>query len=620
MPNGTGKTTTLAMIRMTLAGSGSTVSSTEVKELAAPDNRGDTGEFLVHLRVDGAPITFMTLLDFEEGMAIHRTSSPKLGGVRDGWHPSTDLQPFLSPGFVSLYVFDGELAVQLMKKDGKYADQAINTLSQLYLFNLMQDGLDTYWEHRAITSKGGSRATKVTTMHKKMKSAVEYKNRLIEDKKEHEKELEAKQSYLKSTEKQIEEAYESNRKLAEERNNLLAKESQQQDAIQQTLSTIMTEMRDPLALGDYAVNALLDLQSNFERLKLPQTATSQFFRELSEAESCICGRPMTEEAKRTVLDMAEAYMAPDEQGVVNAIKASLANLSETPEERYRRQKSNFESLSTQKSDLTITRNNLKRLSKQLLEGGLDTSIEEKESRAEDLKEQIVKIQHEIAQYDRQDPYNTWNHTRSLSKVNQEIKRLEDEIARVTQTEALRERVQIVRGILTRAEDLSREKIKDQVLITANDRLASVLRDSPLRIHSIENSIKLENQTGASVGQTLSIGYVFLLSLLEHGANSFPLVVDSPAGPLDIPRRHEIGALIPRIADQFVAFVISPEREGFVPALEKASDAQIDYLTAYRKSMSQEVPKLSSLDVAISSNNGTVVRGRDFFMAFHAEED
>ena len=47
---------------------------------------------------------------------------------------------------------------------------------------------------------------------------------------------------------------------------------------------------------------------------------------------------------------------------------------------------------------------------------------------------------------------------------------------------------------------------------------------------------------------------------------FPLVVDSPAGPIDEGVRRRIGRLLPELCTQFVGFTINTERAGFVDAL------------------------------------------------------
>ncbi len=150
----------------------------------------------------------------------------------------------------------------------------------------------------------------------------------------------------------------------------------------------------------------------------------------------------------------------------------------------------------------------------------------------------------------------------------------------------------------------------------NDLLLKVLGNDPLQIASIGRSLMLKSQKGASVGQTLSVGYTFLMSLLKRGSNSFPLIVDSPCGSLGGGRREAIGELIPRLCDQFVTFVIDKERDDFLPALEKNCNGSIKYFTAFRNS-----PQTARLQQGLPATGVTrnpsaiVVEDRDFFVTF-----
>jgi len=139
----------------------------------------------------------------------------------------------------------------------------------------------------------------------------------------------------------------------------------------------------------------------------------------------------------------------------------------------------------------------------------------------------------------------------------------------------------VQAILKEATARARAQIKAELIEECNKRLAIILANDPLRIERIDRSIRLEDQDGASVGQILSVGYTFLMSVLRRGNNDFPLIVDSPAGPIDQGVRRRIGRLIPDLCSQFVGFTINTEREGFVPALEKTAK-RLRLLTVFRQ--------------------------------------
>jgi DNA sulfur modification protein DndD len=146
---------------------------------------------------------------------------------------------------------------------------------------------------------------------------------------------------------------------------------------------------------------------------------------------------------------------------------------------------------------------------------------------------------------------------------------------------LHNQTKLIKKLAVEARNLARDNIRARVLVDCNERLRRVLSQDPIQLEGIGDSLHLAHQTGASVGQTLAVGYTFLMSVLPRGQNQFPLIVDSPANPLDAGRRRAIGNFIPQLCNQFVGFTISTERLGFVTALE-ATKTPIKYLTLFRK--------------------------------------
>ena len=190
---------------------------------------------------------------------------------------------------------------------------------------------------------------------------------------------------------------------------------------------------------------------------------------------------------------------------------------------------------------------------------------------------------------------------------------------MTRSINLKNRTGILQEILSNAESLAREAIRNELLNHTNERLEVVLANDPLRVERIDQSLHLANQSGASAGQKLSVGYTFLMSALSRGNNDFPLIVDSPAGPIDEGVRRSIGGLIPELCTQFVGFTINTERPGFVQALEKASDDCL-FLTMFRrtdgtKRLEQGLPAQG----VTQTETATLVRDRDFFMRFDVTE-
>ena len=140
----------------------------------------------------------------------------------------------------------------------------------------------------------------------------------------------------------------------------------------------------------------------------------------------------------------------------------------------------------------------------------------------------------------------------------------------------------------------------------------------IRIREIKQSLILDGQEGGSVGETLSIGYAFLSTLFNRTDHQLPFVVDSPAGPIDLEVRPKVAQLVPKLSNQFIAFVISAERPGFLPALrETVADNDIQYITIFRKDTPFDK---TAEDGVEESDDGYIVSSYGFFNKFHIESE
>ena len=98
------------------------------------------------------------------------------------------------------------------------------------------------------------------------------------------------------------------------------------------------------------------------------------------------------------------------------------------------------------------------------------------------------------------------------------------------------------------------------------------------------------------------------------------MVDSPAGSIDLRVREQVAQLVPKLSPQFVAFVISAEREGFLDALENSVDSKIQYVTLFRSAVENAGITVDRSDELVESNDGKIVFGRHFFRGFHIDTE
>jgi DNA sulfur modification protein DndD len=142
-----------------------------------------------------------------------------------------------------------------------------------------------------------------------------------------------------------------------------------------------------------------------------------------------------------------------------------------------------------------------------------------------------------------------------------------------------------------------------------------LPDNNLEVESIRGHLKLKGKEKGSVGENLSVAYGFLSTLFNRTNHSLPFIVDSPAGALDLPVRENIGQTIPKLTKQFVTFVISSERQKFIDdGLQRVTE-DIQYITIFRKRISDYLSSAEKYEHTTISDDGVMVDSKEFFEHF-----
>jgi len=615
MPNGTGKTTTLQLLRLTLTGKANTWTPTQIRELRRPGTSNNTGKFRVTLLVNGKPLTFELLLDFEAGSALYRTTTPNSGGLKNRWDPPASMLQFLTPEFLNLFIFDGEFADDLLDQGTQRADEAIGALCQLDLLNSVAGTVEAEWK-RATSQGGPKSATGLGKLNADRDELILLLDKTKKARETTERKVKAGSAKMVELKKKIADKVGSVEETKTQHAEAQLAQQKADSAARSASGSVMGKMRMPLALNPRFAEQLVLLKDNLDELRLPETSSAQFFEDLVKDVECICGRPMTEAAAKEITKRAKGYLDYDESATINALKSDITRFMSPSGEDSRQIQ-----LKTALSELVVVKRQqreanqtLNVLTKKLIDAG-DAELEAWKGELDKLVIDLENWKQALQDIDALSEEESGGRITPLKVVQKRLDDVTNKIADVSKTVDLRNRTDVLHAILSRVEDLSREAIRADLLSATNERLEIVLADDPLRVDRIDQSLHLANQSGASAGQKLSVGYTFLMSALSRGNNDFPLIVDSPAGPIDEGVRRNIGRLIPELCTQFVGFTINTERPGFVQALEKASDDCL-FLTMFRrtdgtKRLEQNLPAQG----VTQTESATLVRDRDYFMMF-----
>ena len=194
----------------------------------------------------------------------------------------------------------------------------------------------------------------------------------------------------------------------------------------------------------------------------------------------------------------------------------------------------------------------------------DPTLEKVDREIKEFKQSVNEIEDQLSQFestvDNLPDKDTWG----ISVLEHRLKKAKDQLAEVTDTLAIKAKGDLIRKILDHAHQSSKRGISEDLCKEANGRIEQLMPYNRIRIREIKQSLILDGQEGGSVGETLSIGYAFLSTLFNRTEHRLPFVVDSPAGPIDLEVRANVAQLVPKLSNQFIAFVISAERPGFLP--------------------------------------------------------
>lgn len=179
MPNGTGKTTTLKLIRAMLTEPGASGwREKEVRSFRPTFKDVPKGKFSLKVMFDEDIYYYILHLDYESGEARYETSRvSRSGGIEEGHILPLALRGILNEDFVNRFIFDGEQAQKTLDTGSEEAERAILYLYQLDKMDNLCNRID-----KLITIKqedGNSRITARSVSIYKTKAEKKKKNMRI---------------------------------------------------------------------------------------------------------------------------------------------------------------------------------------------------------------------------------------------------------------------------------------------------------------------------------------------------------------------------------------------------------------------------------------------------------
>lgn len=581
MANGTGKTTTMTLIKGLLDGSAKNWLVDYVKSFAPTTTTGDKGEFSITVKFDEKQYKYFLSLDYVNGIAKIETQAPPKGR-ETGLLLPTAIKGIFTPEFVSRFVFDGEQAKKSMDRTSNEADETIRYLYRLdELDEILAMNMNILTEIQ--NAEGGSTGTRGSL------SNLRSRQKKVRD---HIASLEKKQKQLNGDiarfsqekiekEKQRQELDKNYEALNKEKNEVIAEQEKNHGNIDVKITEIVSLVKTPYLVSEGLCNRMYEFGDAMKKLKLPKSSSKDFFTELAYAEKCVCDRCIGEKERDAILKNAERYLGSDHQAVLNNIKSVL--MGSTYDERL---VAAFEELGKLQEQKTRLNARFADVEDKLIKAG-GPQAEQLQSEIEVLIGQISSAQTQLEIIESKDEDDeTLTEENNLHKARRADAEYEAKIASTTKTNAALRKKNVVQDLVNEIKTQATAALKEEIIKKANDKISRVIKDDYIEIESIDGYIKLKDREGASDGQTLSIGYCFLGTLFEEAELEFPFVIDSPTGKMDFDKRQAVADIIPVVFNQMIAFVQSAEVKCFADRFYKNTDTQ--YLTIVASKDTEEI--------------------------------
>ena len=581
MANGTGKTTTMTLIKGLLDGSAKNWPVDYVKSFAPTTTTGDKGELSITVKFDEKQYKYFLSLDYVNGIAKIETQAPPKGR-ETGLLLPTAIKGIFTPEFVSRFVFDGEQAKKSMDRTSNEADETIRYLYRLdELDEILAMNMNILTEIQ--NAEGGSTGTRGSL------SNLRSRQKKVRD---HIASLEKKQKQLNGDiarfsqekiekEKQRQELDKNYEALNEEKNEVIAEQEKNRGNVDVKITEIVSLVKTPYLVSEGLCNRMYEFGDAMKKLKLPKSSSKDFFTELAYAEKCVCDRCIREKERDAILKNAERYLGSDHQAVLNNIKSVL--MGSTYDERL---VAAFEELGKLQEQKTRLNARFADVEDKLIRAG-GPQVEQLQSEIEVLIGQISSAQTQLKIIESKDEDDeTLTEENNLHKARRADAEYEVKIASTTKTNAALRKKNVVQDLVNEIKTQATAALKEEIIKKANDKISRVIKDDYIEIESIDGYIKLKDREGASDGQTLSIGYCFLGTLFEEAELEFPFVIDSPTGKMDFDKRQAVADIIPVVFNQMIAFVQSAEVKCFADRFYKNTDTQ--YLTIVASKDTEEI--------------------------------
>ena len=499
MANGTGKTTTMTLLKGVLDGKAPEWEAEEVRSFAPIGRKADTGEFNVTVQFDDKQYKYFLYLDYWRGVATIKTTTIEIGGMEKGRHLPTALKDIFTQEFVRRFIFDGEQVKKSMDSNSNEAEETIKYLYRLdKLDSIIADNQKILVEIQDAEGSIGSNGS-LSNLRTRQRRFLDIKRNLEKKAEKLRKKIEVcqKEQADKKVQKDILDG--KYKELNEKKHDILKEQQHNKDQIDAQILEILRLAKSPYLVCKEFSKRMYELVSGMTKLKLPKNISKDFFVELADSKVCVCGREIGENERTIILESANRYLGSDKQAVLNVLKSSLKGSSY--DERLVKPFDELKELCEEGNRLQTRLNNN---AEKLLAAGGEEAFQLNEE-INELIEEIAVAKSKLEKIESKDESDEeLTDENNLYKAELACKDYEEKIAAATKTKEALYKKGTVETLLMDIRKKATAELKKEIIRKTNEKLQEVIADDFIEVESIDRYIKLKGKDAASEGQTLGI--------------------------------------------------------------------------------------------------------------------
>ncbi len=395
------------------------------------------------------------------------------------------------------------------------------------------------------------------------------------------KELEYQNTFKKETSKRLRELNAA-KDLQERRQELEKQKASHQDNLRQTRETIKKAISTrgyTVLLPETTVQFREIIDNLKQKGKLTTGISREFIQELLKSSSCICGTSLNEDTTRVNV---ETWL---EKAGSSEVEETAIRISAQVDEIDKQVALFWEEIDKEQARISQLRQVIAEIEAELdnieerLRKDPSEEIRSLQKRLDKIEEKITELTLEQGA-NQQKVINLKTELESLNKqiskqkLNEEkqilaqrrISATQDAIDRLTQVKVLQEE-QFRLQLEKRVQEIFSEISFTPYIPTISEKYELTL---------IENTSGLAMPVAASTGENQVLSLSFISSIIDRvrdwsqnkmlmvaDSSTFPIVMDSPFGSLDVIYRKHIAQIIPKLANQLIVLVTKTQWRGEV---------------------------------------------------------